>query len=179
MEKSELMYSDPSAARYVTNIKGWVDTNNRFWGDNPESEHMARYSSCTHRLCECGNKMEKSRIKCQLCSSKAIINKYNAMPAKLYNGEPIYSESDDVFFWSDSDLDEYCSDNEKKPSDLMLVFCVEDKFNEVNLDDWYDQLPQDIDHLPKALIEAVEELNKVIRELPPACYRPSNTRVIF
>ena len=83
--KEQINYDDPKAARYVKNIEGWVDINGRFFGNNPDSEHMARWSSCTHIKCECGNLVTKGWTKCQECRLKSEIEKYNSLPFKEFS----------------------------------------------------------------------------------------------
>ena len=53
-QEKQILFDDPSSAIYFENIKGWVDINNRYFGDNEDSERLARFSSCTHTRCECG-----------------------------------------------------------------------------------------------------------------------------
>ena len=59
----QLLYNDEKSARFVEGIKGWVDKDGRFFGNDKLSEHMARYSSCTHIVCGCGEIMPKGWTK--------------------------------------------------------------------------------------------------------------------
>ena len=45
MEELRIMYDSPEAAKYLTNLKGWVDINGKYFGNSKDSEHSARYSS--------------------------------------------------------------------------------------------------------------------------------------
>lgn len=179
IEKEIIVFDDPKAARFVENIKGWVDINNRFFGDMSGSEDMARYSSCTHKRCECGGLMTKGWLKCEKCRAKIDIEKYNALPFKEYDESVVYSHYADEYFFDSDSIEDYCADNDCDSSDLRLVFCDPNMFDEVNCDIWSDILPEDEDSLPVELINAVEELNKIIRTLPPASFSPGKVRTIF
>jgi hypothetical protein len=178
--EKQINYDDENAARFVENIKGWVDINNRFYGNNPNSEHKARWSSCTHQKCECGKLMTKGLTKCDECRTKAEIERYNQLPFKEYNGDMVYSHSADQYFRDSDEIEDYCEDNETEPKDLRLVFCEPNEFSEVNGEYWEDVLPEDSEgELPTKLQEALDTLNKVISEMPPASYSPSKTRTEY
>lgn len=173
-------YDDPNAARFVENIKGWVDINNRFWGNGPDSEHMARYSSCTHMKCECGKLKPKGYLKCDECRDKSDIEKYNDLPFKEYNGELVYSYKADMYFNDSDEIEEYCYDNEVESKDLLLVFCEPNKLSEIDSSYWDDFMSEydDID-LPKELLDALDNLNNVISKLPPISYSPGYIRTLY
>lgn len=176
MEK-QINFDDAEAARFVENIKGWVDINNRFWGNNPDSEQMARYSSCTHLKCECGKLKPKGYSKCEECRAKSEIEKYNKLPFKEYNGEMVYSYSADMYFNDSDEIEDYCYENEIESKDLLLVFCKPNKFYKIDYSYWDDIFPDDNDiDLPKELLDALDNFNKVISQLPPVSYSPDNIR---
>ena len=178
--EKQIIYDDENAARFVENIKWWVDINNRFYGNNPDSEHMARWSSCTHKKCECGKLMTKGCTKCDECRTKAEIERYNQLPFKEYNGDLVYSHLADKYFRDSDEIEDYCTDEEIDPKDLRLVFCEPNEFNEINSDYWDDILPEDSEgELPTKLQEALDNLNKVISEMPPASYCPGKVRTEF
>ena len=181
MEKEkQIMYDDENAARFVENIKGWVDINNRFYGNNANSEHMARWSSCTHRKCECGKLITKGWPKCDECRAKIEIELYNKLPFKEYDGGLVYSHLVDKYFRDSDEIEDYCFDEDINPKDLRLVFCEPNKFVEVSGDYWEDVMPEDSDgELPRKLQEALDNLNKVISEMPPASYCPGGVRTEF
>lgn len=178
--EKQIIYDDENAARFVENIKGWVDINNRFCGNNPDSEHMARWSSCTHKKCECGKLMTKGWTKCDECRTKAEIERYNQLPFKEYNGDLVYSHLADKYFRDSDEIEDYCADEEIDPKDLRLVFCEPNEFSQIDSDYWEDVLPEDSEgELPTKLQEALDNLNKVISEMPPASYCPSKTRTEY
>jgi len=178
--QKQIIYDDENAARFVENVKGWVDINNRFFGNNPESEHMARWSSCTHLKCECGNLMTKGWTKCDECRTKSGIERYNQLPFKEYDGSIVYSHYADEYFNDADEIEIYCEDEDVDAKDLRLVFCVPNKFREINSDYWSDILPDDSEgELPVKLQQALDSLNKVISELLPASYLPGKIRTEY
>lgn len=179
--EKQIIYDDENAARFVENIKGWVDINNRFYGNNPDSEHMARYSSCTHMRCECGEPMTKGWTKCEKCRSISDIEKYNKLTFKEWNGKDIvYSELVDKYFNDSDEIEDYCADEEIDPKDLRLLLCYPNEFREIEIDYWEDVLPEESEgELPTKLQEALDNFNKIISEMPPASYCPSKTRTEY
>ena len=178
--KKQINYNDPSAARFVENIKGWVDINNRFFGDNKDSEHMARYSSCTHRKCECGEIMSKGYTICEKCRAKKELERYNVLPFKAWDyKEPVYSYYADQYFFSTDDLIDYLEDNEVDSRDLRLVICEPSYFSELDYDQWEDIMPENSDEFPEQLQKAVEAFNEAISKLPPASYYPGKIRTEY
>lgn len=175
----QIIYDDKKAASFVENIKGWVDINGRFFGNNPDSEHNARWSSCTHKKCECGKLMKKGWAKCEDCRSKSEIDHYNQLPFAQYNGDLVYSHLADRYFRDASEIEDYCFDEDINPKDLRLVFCQPNHFNQIGRDYWEDILPEDSDELPKKLQDALDNLNKVISELPPVSYLPGKIRTEY
>lgn len=180
MEKM-INYDDAIAARYVEGIKGWVDINNMFYGDNPESEHMARYSSCTHTKCKtCGKDVVKGWIRCDECIEKDTIEKYNNLPFEVYNGEIVYSYMANMFFQDSDEIADYCYDNDINSSELLLVFCKENKYRHLDIDYWGDDLQGDDEcDAPKELLDAIDNLNKLLDELPTPSYSPGKIRTLF
>jgi len=179
-EEKIILFDASESARFVENIKGWVDINNRFFGNNPDSEKNARWSSHTHRNCECGKLMAKGWTKCEECRTKIEIEKYNQLPFKEYDGGMVYSHYADEYFIDSDEIEEYCEDKEIDPKYLRLVFCEPNKFSQIDSDYWEDVFPEDSDgELPKELQEALDNLNRVISTLPPASYYPGKIRTIY
>lgn len=173
-------YDDPTAARFVENIKGWVDINNRFWGNNPDSEHMARYSSCTHIRCECGNLMTKGYTKCEECREKSELERYNKLPFKEYDGTIVYSHLVDEYFFESDEIEGYCEEYKIDSKDLLLVFCEPNKLSEIDSSYWDDFLMEyDCVDLPKELLDALDTLNNVISNLQPIGYLPGKIRTLY
>lgn len=176
--KKQIMYDSPEAARYLTNIKGWVDINNRYWGDSTAAERLARYSSCTHTKCECGAVMQKGYMYCEECRKRRNIERYNKFPFEEYVGQPVYSDSEDKFFFDSDEIEEYCEENEINPEDLRLQVCNPTYYPEVCADYWEEVLPED-GELNSLLVKELEDFNKVIRALPPASYMPADIRTAY
>lgn len=181
MEKEVLMYDDPKCAVFVTNISGWIDKNQRFFGNSKQSEDMARYSSCTHKRCSCGKIMSKHYTKCPDCSLISVIERYNKLPFEEWDGkELVYSELAERYFNDSDEIEEYCEEEGVDSKDLRLLLCTPNYFRVVENDLWDDVLPEESDgELPDKLINAIEALNEVIKSLPAASYSPSNTRTEY
>jgi hypothetical protein len=162
--KEKIMYSSDKAAQYKT-VEGWVSSDGRFYGNN---EHGARWSGCTHKICKCGNELEKQYVVCDECCDKASSSRYMSKPFKRWDREkPLVIYNTDQYFFTEWDLIAYCEDNEIDMSSLELCICVQQYAHEVCPDDLYcDILPEDTylyDCAPE-LAEKFEELNKLIRE---------------
>lgn len=177
-EEKIILFDSEEAAKYVTNITGWVSKDGRFWGTD---ERAARYDGCTHVKCECGNITEKGWLKCDSCRHKADIEKYNSFPFREWDKkEPVYSYAADKYFFEESDLEEYCDEEEVDPKDLRLVLCNPNYLSEVELDG--AELPEDTDLedvVDKELLAMVAALNDKIRQQNPISYCPGRTRTEY
>lgn len=176
-EKKIILPPDECAAKFVTGISGWVDRFGRFFGNNPDSERMARYSSSTNDVCrKCGaTTSHKGWLLCDKCNEEKNIEEYNNLPFKEYDGDIIYSDYLDKYFSDDGEFLDYCADEDLNPSEMRLRLCTPNKFGELDLDYFCDELPEDSE-LPKELEDAINRLNEVIRSLPPASYSPGKIR---
>lgn len=179
MKTQQIKYTDENAAKYVKNIEGWVDINGRFFGNNKDSEHMARYSSATHLECKCGNLMTKGWTKCEECRTKDSIEYYSKLPFKEYTNELVYSEYADRYFNNSDEIEEYCEDNKVEYKDLRLVFCKPSVISPLDFEQWYDLLPEDSDSFPKDFEDAVDKFNETISKLPPLSYYPGKIRTEY
>lgn len=178
------MYESPEAARYVKGnyggdgiqgaFEGWLDIKGQMY----KSEDSARYSSCTHKTCECGNIMEKHYVLCEACRNRNHIEKYLAKPFKEWDGKDyLYSDTLGRYFGDTDEIIEYLEDEGiEGASDLRLIICSPSYFIKVDADYWSNDISEDQESLPKELQEALEVLNKVIEELPPASYYPGKFR---
>jgi len=176
-----ILFEDESSAKFIENISGWVDINRRFFGNNKDSENIARYSSCTHQRCECGEIMKKGWTKCEKCRTASEIEKYNLLPFKEWDGkEIVYSDYADKYFRDSDEIEDYCEEEEIEPSELRLLLCVPNHFDQIDSDIWSDVLPEDFEgELPRKLQDALNAFNEVIKSLSPASYSPSKTRTLF
>ena len=180
-EEKVIRYDSPEAARFVTNMQGWVDAKGYFWGNDSRSEHMARFSSCTIMVCEkCGADYPNHSY-CRPCSEKRQIERYNALPKKKWDGEtPLYSDAADCWFFDPSELEDYCEEHECIRESLRLVICKPVYAREIESDYFCDELPedQDLDDVDEELADLLEEVNKYIRKREkPLSWRPGKFAV--
>lgn len=86
-EQEMILDTDPRAATYRTDIKGWVSRDGMFYGDGPSNERTARYAGSTHRACErCGKPCEKLWLKCADCRAILDAERFAARPQAEWNG---------------------------------------------------------------------------------------------
>lgn len=177
LTKKEIMYDSPEAATYVTNIEGWIDINRRFFGKGEEGERMARYSSHTHKICECGNKMEKGWTKCSECRRKSSIERYNARPFKEWDGkEPICTWDGDTYFFDEESLIDYMEENEEDTIDLLI--CDPVNFRQIDLDTIADDTHEDWEP-EKELCDKIDEFNAYLKTLPPHSWMAGKVRTCY
>lgn len=178
-EEKKIMYESPEAATFMTNLSGWVDINGRYWG---KDEHMARYSSCTHRLCDCGGEMTKSWTKCEACRARSSREAYFKMPQKEWDlVTPLVLYNDDKYFRNEEELKEYCSEEQINGQDLMLCLCDYQPIPQVDYDIWTDIMPEDdgLEDVYPELAARVDELNKFIETLKPQTYSQGKYRTSY
>jgi len=168
-----ILITDPEAASERT-LTGWVSRDGHFWG---KDERMARWSGCTHIICECGKPTPKSYTKCDDCREKAYCERYLALPVADAGDGPFCVYQDDRYFWSLQEVYDYCYDEDIKPSSLMLVLAEPHYARQVDEDYWSDDLPED-GELPDDIATALKALNDVIRaRKEPSCWYASDKRV--
>ena len=105
---------------------------------------------------------------CPACREKIAIEKYANLPVKEWNGEPLYSQSIDHYFFGD-DLKEYLAENDLKLEDLRLVFCEPEHLPQIQVEDW--NLHEDYTLAPE-VEAAVKALNELLTKQPPHCWYP-------
>ena len=173
-EKKIVLPTDENIVRWAENISGWVDINGRFWG---KEKDMAIYNSITHKICECGELMEKHYTACSKCRHKADVDRYNKLPFKEWDGESlVYSHYAEQYFRDESEVEDYCNDNEVNPEDLRLVLCDPCYIEEIDGSQWEDLLPEDCDYFPKKVQEAIDAFNLAVKDFPPLSWFPGKTR---
>jgi len=178
-----IMYDAPECARKVTMLMdgkeisgGFLSIDNYFFN----KEEDARYRSCTHKVCDCGEIMGKGRTICDKCSSKKVRERYFAMPFQEWDGKTYLTVQDDDVFFSDAEsLEDYCEDHEIKASDLMLVICSPNKLWEVTSEYWQDIAPEEDDFLPKEVAEALAVLNEKISTAPVVSWGAGKFRTSY
>lgn len=163
--KVVMMESDEAAS--IKTITGWVDRHGRFWGDN---EHQARWSGSTHR--QCRNHPENhpaypSNGFCELCQKASRQAKFAQMTRVVWAGEPLVIFDTDIYFFDTDSLVDYCRDNAVLPGELQLVICQPNHVPQIDIEQHCEEImPEDgdISRIPQNILDAVEALNKAIKE---------------
>jgi hypothetical protein len=171
MNKEIILDTSDQAATYQTGLAGWVSRDGFYFGDNKDSENIARYKGCTHRACrDCGNPTPKSYLICDKCRHKKEVKRYWAMPSKEWDGKtPLYSEELDQYFF---DL-EY---DEMSLASMRLVICEPVKYRKLDEDYWEDCLPED-GELPEDIKKAIDDLNSILESTEPTSFMPGKFRL--
>jgi hypothetical protein len=175
MSREIIEFDSDEAARYVTNLSGWVSRDGIFFG---KEERVARYSGCTHRHCEkCGDLVPKHWLKCAKCREEADRQRWEAMPVTDWT-PLVCIYRDDTYFHDEDGFLDWCEDRDIDPSTVMLVACEPVFASEFDAEDYYSgDLPED-GELPDEIAVAVHHLNEAIRECKtPLCWRPTDKRV--
>jgi hypothetical protein len=178
-ENKVIMYDSPEAATYRKDIEGWISIDNIYCGKGKTGEDLARYRSATHTKCECGAVIKmRTYTTCDECRHKKAIENYNKLTFKEYDESPVVTWDNDIYFFSEVDIQDYLEENELESIDLL--FCEENSWNPVEPDYWSDIMPENSDgYLPKKLQEALDAFNKVISEMPTCSYSPSKIRTTY
>ena len=159
MEK-EILEESAEAARQET-MTLWVSRNGRAY----KEEDLARYDGCTHRRCKCGNITKKHYTKCESCRDADNRERYLALPFEEWDKKtPLCIYGTDQYFFDESDIEDYCEDNDCATKDLMLVICKPNKVWELDPVDIYNNLLSEDGEIPMELQGYFDELNKKIRE---------------
>src|ERR1044071_1988940 len=175
-EEKIIMYDSPEAAEIKT-VTGWVSSTGRWWA---KDEHMARWEGCTHKKCECGTVVEKSRSKCEECHHKYLLDLYNSYPLKEWDGKtPVTTFFNDKFFFDSDEIEEYLDENEMNPEDLYLQLCEPKYMQEIDAGLWNDVLPEDQDDLPKEIQSALDDLNAKLKKQGPVSWSGCKVRINY
>jgi len=169
-DEQKVMYESDEAAKRVT-MTGWLSRDGIFWPDRDDpkfAEHHARWGGCTHLVCECGNEHKKHYTICDSCRAKKDDERYQAMPFKEWEGEPLCLYRDDTYFFSIESLEDWAEEHEIEDlSSIQLVICEPQHAWEIEGTEHYaDLLPEDTDlsDVAPLLSAALEDVNEVIRE---------------
>jgi hypothetical protein len=158
---------DSDEAAHLTTVTGWMSRRGIFYGDN---ERGARYDGCTHKPCaDCGELIPRdSLIYCRSCLGTRDAARYAEMPRQEWDGvTPLVIYRSDKYFFDEDELDEYCAENSVTREELPLIICEPVKPRLVSaLDLCEDALIEDAEEsdIPAPIREAVEQLNKAIKE---------------
>lgn len=170
MDTTQILNTSDDAAKFVTDIEGWVDRHGRFFGND---KNGARWSGCTHIVCsECGQPTPKNYLICESCREKKAIKRYESKERKKWGREtPLYSETADEYFFDEDSLRDFLEDDEYTIQSLRLTICDPVYFKEVYEDYFCDELSED-GELPQDIIGALEDLNTLLRNHGPASWTP-------
>jgi len=163
------------AAKYVEDIKGWVSRNGVFFGTNEEA---ARNNGCTHRKChDCGAIIDKKYFRCDNCAFTEKIKRYGKLKEMEWDQSlPAYSIQLGMFFNDKDEVKDFLLKTKLGFDNLLLVVCVPTQLSYLDVDRWYDEMPDDTD-VPDELVEAVEAFNETIDEIGAIGYEPGKIRV--
>jgi len=173
-----ILPTDTEAATFVENISGWVSRDGFFYG---KDERTARYIGSTHTACKtCGVPYSKNSGGCNPCRDTREKQRYDAMEKVEWDDVGmLYSMTSDKYFDTWEEIEDYCDDedNHADIKELRLVICEPVYLDPVNEDRWADDL-QDGQDLPDEVYTALEEFNKVLREVGPVSWTPGNKAAI-
>ena len=174
-----IMRSDKEAATYRTGMKGWVSRNYIYFGDNKNSESLARYNGCTHVPCKyCGEPAPKAYTACKKCRERKKTEHYNKLPSSKWDGKsPIYSEYAARMFQDIDNATAYAEAYDITLADLQLLLCESIKYRHIDEDYWADCLPDEDSELPNEIKRAIDELNRVLDETYYVAYEPSRIKL--
>ena len=175
-----ILNTDDEAAKFVTGIEGWVDRDENFWG---KDEELARVSGCTHIVCpDCGVAIPKDHTRCTACREKKDLERYNKLERKQWDGKtPLYSELSDMYLLDKDDLYEWleeCGIYDKNVEGLRLVICEPVYLRQIETDFWEDELAEDGEP-SAAVMDALDNLNAVLRNEDPASWEPGEYAAII
>lgn len=182
MLEEVILYKDADV-KYLTDIKGWISSDGRYWGDN---EHMARYCSCTHDICAtegCENTVNKSYRICAECADKRDQLKWEESEKREVSpyDNMYYSQRNDRYFQEWEDVEEYCEENELLPEDLLLYHCERETSPQLDIEILYEDItPEDLelsDMVNDEIECLVEKLNEALSRHPVNCFNPTNIGV--
>lgn len=163
-----IMYDSEQAA-IRKSVEGWVDMSGRFWADD---EHMARWSSCTHKHCECGAVTSKSYTKCPNCILEMKQNQYNEIQDyRDHDGEEaVYSYLLSEYFFHKDLIYDAAFHAGVETKDLMLTICEPNYAPDVDADCIFeDLLPEDmyIEDIDAGLADLFADINEYINKNKP------------
>ncbi|MFI8479684.1 hypothetical protein ACIGCM_03845 [Pseudomonas sp. NPDC078700] len=165
-EEKVIMYDSPAAAQLVT-VTGWKSADGRFFGDN---EDLARFAGSTHRACKNNPYHPPHRTNgwCDLCHQENRNAKFSAKPTKLWEGEPLVSFDDDLYFFDEDSLIDHIVDHDLEIADMRLCICEPNMPSEIDPEDYFiDDLPEDGEIRDQDMLAAFELLNETIRKAEP------------
>lgn len=178
-EEKVILYDSPEAAKYVTNIEGWVSAEKHFYGKGEFAERSARNDGCTHKKCECGElfKKEWAYTVCEKCVRKKAYERFLKLPYQEWNEADYVLEYDgDTFFWDIESLQEYMCENELEEIDLYI--CSPIMYDTIDTETIAGDSHEDWE--PSAELEKkINEFNDYIRTLKPHSWGQGKIRTSY
>jgi len=173
----QVMRDSAEAAQYRTDIKGWVSRRGIFYGDNPGSEHAARYDGCTHTACRtCGGPVEKMWTKCQGCRDVSDGARWEAMPAAPWDGQAtVYSQTLERYYSEPGDAYDDLDDGQTM-GDLQLVICRPNYVPQLEGDYCSNEVSDDDEGLPAEVEAAMAAFNQAVAGIVLS-WSPGKTRL--
>ena len=162
MKDEIINYDSPDAATYQAGLSGWVSRRGFYFGDDPNSEDMARWDGCTHKSCQyCGASTPKGYTACDDCRRKREIERYEAMPRAEWDGVVmLYSNATGKYYADLDDLEDDLDEGETL-ADLRLVICEPEYVRQLDVDFFEGQIPDD-GSLPPAVEAAMDAFNSSV-----------------
>lgn len=139
----------------------------------------------THKKCECGDLMDKYRIKCHSCQSKEWSEqskgRYLKMPFKEWDGKTwLVTHDGDNFFGDVDSIKDYLDSNDMEIDDLQLCICEPNDLPQIDYDEMcVDIMPENIDDLSRLcpeVLKKIDELNEFIKNHKPISWTQGNYR---
>lgn len=178
MEKKKIMYGSEEAAQLKT-VTGWISSDGRFFG---KDEHMARYAGSTHDMCVCGNEKELYYTICSTCRQKSARERFLALPYQEYNGEPVYSDHYDKWFFTVDDieifLDEEIEDEHERYGPLDLLVGKPIAYRTLHYDFFQEYLAED-QELPDDIVTKIDEFNKWMESQQTHTFKATKIRTSY
>lgn len=170
-----ILPDSPDAATHRSDIRGWIDRHGKFFGDEPDSERLARWSGSTHSECECGAITKKSWTKCDACRENSRHERWLKMPVGEWDGNGIiYSDilNEYLEYWE-------VEEKEKEMGPLDLILCDPVKLRLIDEECWCDELALEDGYaeLPEHVLNAIKALNKEIEKMKPVTFQPGKYRI--
>jgi hypothetical protein len=155
--------SDPEAATYRTDIRGWVSRTGLFCGDGPGAEFAARYNGSTHSTCRtCSAITYREYTACLACQRVKEDAKWAAMPRAPWNGKAmLYSTTAERYFADlveAEDWLEYHDDAGRTLADLRIVICKPRYVTPLHYGAWDEWATED-GEVPAEIQAAVDVFN--------------------
>jgi hypothetical protein len=155
--------SDPEAATYRTDIRGWVSRTGLFYGEGTGAEASARYDGSTHNVCDkCSAPAERPYTLCAACIGLKADAKWAAMPRAPWDGKSmLYSTTADRYFADLGEAEDWLEDQDDESrtlEDLRIVICKPRYVTPLHYGAWDEWATED-GQVPAEIQAAVDVFN--------------------